>query len=206
MPITVSKTIHVDSRNTIIRHRDGLQTHHGVQLFFPKNAVRGLYQDMVIKGSPTACTKAERDIERILLTWNEEYQAFKERKARRKAMMNHTTTTNSHFEFPSVPTSSNSKPRDATLASNPFSLLLQDEPTTPPPHEPTPQTTPQTTPKQPVLKGWAAIAAKPAAPAPVPAPAAPKTTTASKPFSWADVAFDDDSWSQDEDDEDDEEY
>ena len=193
MPITVSKTIHVDSRNTIIRHRDALQTHHGVQLFFPKNAVRGLYQDMVIKGSPTACTNAERGIERILLTWNEEYQAFKERKARRNAMMNRTTTTNLHFDFPSVSNSSNYNPRDATLALNPFALLLKDEPTTSQsqdePSTPPLTSTPQTTPKQPVLKGWAAIATKP--------PASPsadtKKTTVSLPFSWADVAFDDDS-------------
>ena len=204
MPITVYKTIHVESRNSILRRRDYLQTHHGVKLIFPINAVRGLYQDMVIKGSPTACTNAERGIDHILLTWNQKYQASKaHRKAHRKAMMNHTTTTNSHFDFPSVPISSNYNPRDATLASNPFAILLQDEPTTPQSlHEssdPPLTSTPQTTPKQPVLTGWSTIVAKP--PAPAPPSADTKKTTDSQPFYWADVAFDDDTWSQDEDDE-----
>ena len=107
MPIEVAKTISIDARNTLVRNRDAIQTKHNVQIFFPKYLVRGAFQDMIIKGSVTATTNAEREIDRILITWRQEFDAFKQRQAYRKARRNQITEHPPHF--PTISETSKSK-------------------------------------------------------------------------------------------------
>lgn len=185
MPIQVAKTISIDSRNTLVRNRDALQTKHNVQIFFPKSLVRGAFQDMIIKGGVTATTNAEREIDRILITWRQEFDAFKQRQAYRKARRNQITEQPPHF--PTIQESSKSKSTTNTTAiNNRFAILENTDPT---PDVSLPAPTPKT--KTSVLKGWANIAAKPAtqpAPPPTPKPT-PKTQPVSfKTMSWADIA------------------
>ena len=159
MPIEVAKTISVNARNTLVRNRDALQTRHGIQIFFPRNRVRGDTQDMVLKGGPNAIARAERDIDTILVAWYDEYTAFKQRQAHRKERrrIQHQETN----QFPSVAESIPSKPRhtEHSLAKNAFAVLDGMEHDVP---EPTIAPVPVTKPKEPTLTGWAAMAAKPA--------------------------------------------
>ena len=201
MPIQVAKTISVDARNTLVRNRDAIQTKHNVQIFFPKSQVRGAYQDMIIKGGVTATTNAEREIDRILITWRQEFDAFKQRQAYRKARRNQITEHPPHF--PTITESSKSKSNtNTTVVNNRFAILETTEPT-PKPEVALPTPTPKTNTKTPVLKGWANIAAKPATVQPAPAPA-PKPKTNTQPISfetmsWADIAEQEDFEEEDED-------
>jgi hypothetical protein len=163
MTIEVAKTISVDARNTLVRHRDALQTVYGIKMFFPRNRVRGSHQDMVLKGGPNAIARAEREIDTILIAWRDEFESFKQRQASRKERrrIQHQETN----QFPSVAESVSSKPRhtEHSLHKNQFSALDGLDTTT------TTTTTasaflevPVAKPKEPTLKGWAAMAAKPA--------------------------------------------
>ena len=183
MPIQVAKTISVDSRNTLVRNRDALQTKHNVQIFFPKSLVRGAYQDMIIKGSVTATTNAEREIDSILISWRQEFEDFKQRQAYRKTRRNQITEQPPHFH--SIQESFKSKSTTkTTVVNNRFAILENFDPTSevslPPP---TPKTNTS------VLKGWANIAAKPSTqPLSHPKPT-PKTQPVSfETMSWADIA------------------
>ena len=152
MPIEVAKTISIDARNTLVRRRDELQTRHGIKMFFPKNRVRGATQDMVLKGGPNAIARAGRDIDTILLAWNDEFQAFKQRQAYRKESRR---LQNPPPQFPSNTT----KPSTTNAFKNRFSALEATDTTT---TASAAVEVPVTKPKQPTLKGWAAMAAKPA--------------------------------------------
>ena len=157
MPIEVSKTISIDARNTLVRHRDALQQKHGVKIFFPKSLVRGDKQDMIIKGGVTGTTNAGRDIDRILVTWRQEFDAFKQRQANRRSRRNQLTEVPPHF--PTIQESS-TKPKSntkTTTVNNRFAILETTDPT-PEVSLPAPAPAPNT--KTPVLKGWANIAAK----------------------------------------------
>lgn len=154
MPIEVAKTISVDARNTLIRNRDALQTHHGIKIYFPKNRVRGNTQDMVLKGGPNAIARAERVIDTILLAWHDEFQAFKQRQASRKESRRLQQTP------PQIP-STTINPNTNNTFKNRFSVLDASEHTTTN-VVPTHLEVPVTKPREPTLKGWAAMAAKPA--------------------------------------------
>jgi hypothetical protein len=193
MPIQVAKTISIDARNTLVRNRDALQTKHNVQIFFPKSLVRGAFQDMIIKGGVTATTNAQREIDRILITWRQEFDAFKQRQAYRKARRNQITEQPPHF--PTIQESSKSKSTtNTTTINNRFAILENIDPT---PDVSLPAPAPKT--KTSVLKGWANIVAKPATqPAPAPKPT-PKTQPISfETMSWADIAEQED-FEEDED-------
>jgi hypothetical protein len=195
MPIQVAKTISIDARNTLVRNRDALQTKHNVQIFFPKSLVRGAFQDMIIKGGVTATTNAQREIDRILITWRQEFDAFKQRQAYRKARRNQITEQPPHF--PTIQESSKSKSTtNTTTINNRFAILENIDPT---PDVSLPAPAPKT--KTSVLKGWANIVAKPATqppPPPTPKPT-PKTQPVSfETMSWADIAEQED-FEEDED-------
>ena len=185
MPIQVAKTISIDARNTLVRNRDALQTKHNVQIFFPKSLVRGAFQDMIIKGGVTATANAEREIDSILITWRQEFDAFKQRQAYRKTRRNQITEQPPHF--PTIAEASKSKSNTKTTAvNNRFAILENIDPT---PDVSLPAPTPKTNTKTPVLKGWANIAAKPAtqsAPAPNPKPHTQPISF--ETMSWADIA------------------
>ena len=152
MPIEVAKTISVDARNTLVRHRDALQEKHGVQIFFPRNRVRGAFQDMIIKGGVTATTNADREIDTILISWRQEFDAFKQRQAYRKSQRKVAS------EPPNFPSVAESLPKNTTktTSNNRFSLLettrTNDEPSLPTVVKPKTKTT--------TLTGWASVAAK----------------------------------------------
>ena len=160
MPIEVAKTISVDARNTLVRNRDSLQTRHGIQIFFPRNRVRGDTQDMILKGGPNAIARAEREIDTILVAWFDEYTAFKQRQAYRKQNRRRLNADNTPPKFPSLPTttSTNTKPTHKNAFAALDSLAQPSPDTT---HENVAQV-PVTNPKKPALTGWAAMAAKPA--------------------------------------------
>lgn len=152
MPIEVAKTISVDARNTLVRHRDALQEKHGVQIFFPRNRVRGAFQDMIIKGGVNATTNADREIDTILVSWRQEYDAFKQRQAYRKSQRK---VASEPPNFPSVAESLR-KNTSKTTSNNRFSILetarTNDEPALPTVVKPKTKTN--------TLTGWASVAAK----------------------------------------------
>jgi len=160
MAIEVAKTISVDARNTLVRNRDSLQTRHGIQIFFPRNRVRGDTQEMILKGGPNAIARAEREIDTILVAWYDEFAAFKQRQAYRKQNRLRLNADNTPPKFPSLPTTtSNTTTRTNKNAFASLEGLTQPSPDTT--HENVVQV-PVTKCKKPTLTGWAAMAAKPA--------------------------------------------
>ena len=206
MPIEVAKTISIDARNTLIRNRDALQEKYGVKMFFPKSLVRGAYQDMILKGGAGGVARAEREIDVILIEWRREFEAFKERRARRKAQERAVSEDTFGEKFPTLAKVPAAK-KKSKVGKNSFSVLMDEaggvveETVT----EIAPVPAPVTKRKEPVLQGWAAMAAK----APVvekkePKAEAPKKFTFGKkgtgaafqfeefppiqPFDWAECA------------------
>ena len=161
MPIEVPKTISIDARNTLVRRRDELQTKYGVSIYFPRNRVRGAFQDMIIKGGVAATSSAVTEIEHILIQWREEFDAFKLRQKRRRERKDASNDTTNPF-----PTITQSLPRSTknALDRNAFSALDT---------APTPTTNTKTRNKT----TWAKMAAKPP-------PTKPKSPTLSKKFSF----------------------
>ena len=152
MPIEVAKTIAVDARNTLVRNRDSLQTRHGIQIFFPRNRVRGDTQEMILKGGPNAIARAEREIDTILVAWYDEYNAFKQRQAYRKSQRQ---VASEPPNFPSVAETLR-KNTSKTTPNNRFALLethrTNDELALPTVVKPKTNTN--------TLTGWASVAAK----------------------------------------------
>ena len=169
MPIEVAKTISVDARNTLVRHRDALQTKFGVSIFFPRNTVRGAYQDMIIKGGVNATTNAGREIDRILVGWRQEFEAFRQRQAFRKNQRRIQANPTEAPFFPTVAETVHTKNTPKPTSNNPFALLEHDTEPTIPTHS-----TPKTIkPNKPALKGWSTVAAK--------APEPPKQLVSTNP-------------------------
>lgn len=198
MPIQIAKTISTDARNTLVRNRDALQQKHGVQIFFPKSLVRGDKQDMIIKGGVTGTTNAEREIDRILIGWRQEFEAFKKRQAYRKAQRRIAATEQPAY-FPTIAEACSKSKTLKPKSTNPFAVLEQHDDT---PVEPAPAPEPKTksAPKPKTLSGWATVAAK----APESKPqtkSQPNTKLDSKTneiermhgFLWGDIAMNDDS-------------
>ena len=156
MPIEVSKTISVHSRKTLLRNRDTLQERHGIKINFPMNLVRGDTQQMILKGGPNAIARAEREIDSILVSWHDEYTAYKRREANRKQERRRRDADYHNPHFPSIPsTTSNTTTRTNKNAFAALERLAQPSPDTN-------VQVPVTKPKKPALTGWAAMAAKPA--------------------------------------------
>jgi len=156
MTIEVAKTISVDARNTLVRTRDAIQSRHGITIYFPKNRVRGAYQDMILKGGPNAIARAEHEIDTILLAWRDEFAAYKQRQKYRKELRR-LQNTKSTPDFPSVIDDVAPK-RDTRRPKNAFSALdglEHEDPDTN--HHPVPVAKHT----HPTLTGWAAMAAKP---------------------------------------------
>lgn len=204
MPVQIAKTISTDARNTLVRNRDALQQKHGVQIFFPKSLVRGDKQDMIIKGGAIATTNAEREIDHILIGWRQEFEAFKQRQAYRKAQRRIAATEQPTY-FPTIAEVCATKSKTLKPKSNnPFAVLEQHDDT---PVEPEPELKPKSAPKPKTLSGWATVAAKGAV------KTKPKDTPKNKVSSkiddiqrlhgvlWGDIAMMDDSYDEDYDDE-----
>ena len=191
MPIQIAKTISIDARNTLVRNRDALQKKHAVQIFFPKSLVRGDKQDMIIKGGVTGTTNAEREIDRILIGWRQEFEAFKQRQAYRKAQRRVAATEQPTY-FPTIAEAYSTKSKTSKPKSNnPFAVLENQEVKTTEPDAK--QTKSASKPK--TLSGWATVAAK----APVKPKEDPKPKLDSKTnelerlhgFLWGDIPMDD---------------
>ena len=177
MAIEVAKTISIDARNTLIRNRDALQAMYGVKMFFPKSLVRGAYQDMILKGGASGVSRAEREIDVILIEWRREFEAFKERRARRKAHNRVVSEDTFGDKFPTLAKVPATK-KKSKMGKNSFSVLMDEaggvveETVTEIAQVPVPVTKR----KEPVLQGWAAMAAK----APVVEKKEPKATAPKK--------------------------
>ena len=78
---TGTMTINVDSRVRLLRNRDEIQCNYSVEIYFPKNKVRGQYQDIVIKGGASSIEKAKRRINTILVDWQEGYDKYAQKKS-----------------------------------------------------------------------------------------------------------------------------
>ena len=168
MPTTVYQTIDVASRNHIIRNRDTLKEQFGITIFFPRNKVRGEFQDMALQGGTKAIFEAQKKISMILADWNEEYTAFKERKAHRKK---HRVVPENHqpMVWPSI---SNVERKSTPKSSNPFDILGVDE-------EAVMEVIPVVKPKKATLFGWSKVVASSTSP-----------STYSDTGSWADMSDD----------------
>ena len=210
MPIQVSKTIPVDSRMTLIRNRDNINNKYGVMMFFPKDLVRGVNQEMILKGGPNAISRAEREINVILTEWRAEFDAFRQRRALRK-QTERAMRVDGVKEFPKVAKREVKKTNG--LSKNAFSALLDEEKSSLSDVVEVIGPKPVTKVKSPTLKGWATMAAK----APVPVSSASESESEPKKvevitniektpqfkypplksFDWADAVDDEDN---DEDD------
>ena len=164
MPTTVYQTISVDSRNHLIRNRDVIQDKYGIAIFFPRNKVRGEFQDMALEGGPKAIFEAQQMISSILADWKEEYEAFKERKARRKNTQ-FRESEGGTFVWPSI---SNVEVKKKSTSSNPFDVLGVDE-------ESETKVVAVVKPKKATLTGWSKVVA---------------SSTYSDTGSWADMSDD----------------
>ena len=109
------------SRGFFIRNRDALRENHHVEIFFPRDQRSGDYQTMVIKGGPTAISKARVQLRQILAAANQEYAEYKERKSQRKTWEKQMTTTIAPSQVP------RKAQKKATGTVNPFALLEVQE-------------------------------------------------------------------------------
>jgi hypothetical protein len=163
MPYTEMMPIRVDSRNTLVRHRDMIERKYGVEMFFPRGNVRGEHQDMVLKGGVSSIFSARKEIAHVLHTWSEEYCEFKERKARRHRDQRLNCVDDVMTIWPSLEQRSTTVKK--VVSTNAFAALGVDEPC-----ELSASKAEKVVPEKkvstvPVLTGWAAMAAKPAVPA-----------------------------------------
>jgi hypothetical protein len=200
MPVQIAKTISIDARNTLVRNRDVLQQKHCVQIFFPRSLVRGDKQDMIIKGGVIGTTNAEREIDHILIGWRQEFEAFKQRQAYRKAQRRIAATEQPAY-FPTIAESCATKSKTLKPKSNnPFALLEQHDDT---PVEPEPEPKTKSAPKPKTISGWATVAAKPAVKTKPNPKVSSKTNEIERlhGFLWGDIAMNEDSDDEDYDDE-----
>ena len=182
MPTTVYQTIDVQSRNHIIRNRDAIKAQFGIDIFFPRNKVRGQFQDMALNGGTKAIFEAQKHIAVILADWQQEFDAFKARKARRQ---HHQMSQGfSAVAWPAIPTL---EVKTGSKSTNPFDVLGVDE------EESVMEVVPVVKPKKATLTGWSkVVASAPSAPY-----SAPYSTTSlatsdaeSTTTSWADMSDD----------------
>ena len=161
MVYSETKTVPVDSRNTLIRNRDDIKARLGVEMYFPRSGVRGGYQDMVLKGTTGSVSRAIREVNNILASWRDEYEAFMERKRARKLAIRQE---NKVKPWPSLEVN---KEKLRVVTNNMFDVLaVEDDEEKASTVEVTEVVGPKPVkPKAVVMTGWAAMAAKPAKPA-----------------------------------------
>ena len=157
MVYSETMTVSIDARNTLIRNRDDIKARLGVEMYFPRSGVRGGYQDMVLKGTTGTVPKAIREVNKILASWKDEYEAFKQRKRERRMASRKATEV---VVWPSLPTE---KAKSKVVSNNMFDVLFVDDGTSKKKAEVEKVVGPkQMKPKKAQLTGWAAMAAKPA--------------------------------------------
>ena len=134
---------------------------------------------MALKGGASAIFEAQKKIAVILADWQQEFDAFKARKARRQ--LQQMAEESSAVVWPSIPTP---EVKTVSKSTNPFEALnlLEDE-------ESFVEVVPVVKPKKPTLTGWSKVVAS--------APSAPSSATSSATSdgestttSWADMSDD----------------
>ena len=139
MPATEVYNIPQQHRGAILNHRDSIQSQNSVTIGFPRNRCWGEYQEMYITGSSKNIFLVKKIVNTILAQAQEDYEAFKIRRDRRKREQRHEIQSHrpSRTLQKSTPVSASS--------NNVFSLLeieeLQDQPQEVP--DEFPQLTPQ---------------------------------------------------------------
>ena len=156
MVYSETMTVSIDARNTLIRNRDDIKARLGVEMYFPMSGVRGAYQDMVLKGTTGTVPKAIREVNSILASWKEEYEAFKQRKRERRMASRKTTEA---VVWPSLKLN---KEKLRVVSNNMFDVLAVDEVTASNKEVEKVSCVKPAKVKKAKLTGWAAIAAKPA--------------------------------------------
>ena len=151
MPTTTYQTIDVDSRNHIIRHRDTLKKQFAIDIFFPRDKVRGQFQDMALVGPPSYIFEAQKKIATILADWQREFDAFKERRARRRQQSRMAADeAYSPVGWPSVSTHTIDTTTHTRYSKNQFDALTIDE-------ESIVEVVPVVTHKKNTLTGWSKV-------------------------------------------------
>ena len=156
MVYSETMTVSIDARNTLIRNRDDIKARLGVEMYFPRSGVRGGYQDMVLKGTTGTVPKAIREVNSILASWKEEYEAFKQRKRERRMASRKTTEA---VVWPSLKLN---KEKLRVVSNNMFDVLAVDEVTASNKEVEKESSVKPAKVKTAKLTGWAAMAAKPA--------------------------------------------
>lgn len=133
---------------------------------------------MALKGGPSAIFEAQKKIALILVDWQQEFDAFKSRKARRQQQQ--MAEKYSAVAWPSIPTP---EVKAVSKSTNPFDVLGVDE------EESVMEVVPVVKPKKATLTGWSKVVAS--------TPSAPSYATSSATSdaestatSWADMSDD----------------
>ena len=161
MPVKMHSTYftyHSDAFRTMQKNQHMLRTKYDVtiNLYGPNargDGGGGSYRDMIITGSQKSIADAEKAINRIYASWNEEYASRQERRATNARHRQDNITAMEQVSFPSL--EETMKPAPNKGYNNRFAVLdtsdLND--TIAPTNKKKPENKP--------LTGWATIASKP---------------------------------------------
>ena len=135
-----------------------------MSVFFPRNRVYGVNQEMVLNGGPRGIAAVEREIEKVLAEWRVEFEDFLNRRRRRRDDLRRCTAEfpGSHKVSKVSKVSAVSKVSGVSAVSNMFALLDPEEEMSCP-EVSTEVEVPVVKPRRAQLTGWAAMAAKPVA-------------------------------------------
>jgi hypothetical protein len=89
MPTTEVYTIPQQHRGAILNHRDSIQIQNSVTIGFPRNRCWGEFQEMYITGSSKSIFMVKKIVNTILAQAQEDYEAYKLRRDRRKREQRH---------------------------------------------------------------------------------------------------------------------
>ena len=153
MSSTTFFTIDTGARSSLITQRDAIQSKYGIKMFFPRDGVRGQFQDVTLVGGSQSVFSAQKEIRTVINDWQDRYAIYKKHKQTR-------TTVNVSKSCPTKiiwPTLHQPSVQKSNTIKNPFSVLLEDDVT----QNTTLITTPvkRTTKKTNTLTGWNKIAA-----------------------------------------------
>lgn len=150
-------TIRTDARNTMVRNRDAVQQTHGVKIFFPRDRVRGAFQDMAIQGGAQSVFKAQKQLDSILGEWTREFNAYKQRKAQRNRVDKvYAVKEDPNIKWPSL--AQTTVPKKQSTLKNSFGALLEMDPEDGSSQD-TSVPAKKSSKKKTVLTGWNTIAA-----------------------------------------------
>ena len=84
MPFTESITVPCDARGRLIAARQGICDRLRVKMFFPRNKVRGRFQEMILEGGVGAIREAKKETNWIVAEWQRKFDAWQAHKREQK--------------------------------------------------------------------------------------------------------------------------